>query len=103
MSGASPPNSPYTCVKAEPPMRALPCPKSTSSSMLSATGLMSGVTVLRTSCTGAKAVAIRLNGDTTDFCSVPSCHTVFMERLSLPTGMLTPISRHICDTASTVR
>ena len=84
-------------------MRDLPKPKSTSNNTLFSIGFKSGVTVLRTSATGANAEIIKLNGDTTDFCSPLSFQTVFMEKLSLPTGMLTPKSWQISETACTVR
>ena len=49
----------------------------------------------RTSATLAKALTIRLTGETT-LCAAPasSVHCVRMDRLSLPTGMLTPSAGH---------
>ena len=84
-------------------MRAFPKPKSTNSSTLSATFFNSGVTVLRTSATGAKPVITSDSGEVTDFCSPFSCHTVFIDSESLPTGMLMPKSWQLADTACTVR
>ena len=58
---------------------------------MSPSGFSSGVTIPRTSVTGAKAETTRLRGAAT-VCSSPplSRHTARMERLSLPTGIDTP-------------
>ena len=93
----------HTWLKALPPIRLRPKPKSMAKMALSAVFFSSGVRVRRTSCTGAKAEIISDKGDTTDFCAPSSCHTVFMESESLPTGMLSPSAWQVCDTASTVR
>ena len=84
-------------------MRPWPKPKSTATSTLSATFFSSGVTVLRTSLTAAKAVMMADKGETTLLASLPSCHTVFIDKESLPTGMLNCKAWQVCDTASTVR
>ena len=44
----------------------------------------------RTSATGAKAETISDSGATTSWVEFRSCHTVFMESESLPTGMAMP-------------
>ena len=63
-----------------------------------------GVSVPRTSATLAKAVAIRLTGDTTlRAAPCPSVHCVRIDRLSLPTGMAMPSRGHSSSpTARTV-
>ena len=54
-------------------------------------GLRSGVSVRRTSFTGAKELTTRERGATCFFCSPrESVHVVCMEQESLPTGIETP-------------
>ena len=53
-----------------------------------------GVKVPRTSCKLAKALTIKLTGEVT-LCATPACdHCVFIDKLSLPTGMETPKAGH---------
>ena len=102
-SGALPLKFFHTCPKALPPIRAAPKPKSMANNTLSSLSCNSGVTVLRTSCTGANAEIISDKGEITAFCVSPSCQTVFMDNESLPTGMLKPKFWHNSETAATVR
>ncbi len=53
-----------------------------------------GVSVLRTSATGANADTISDNGATTSFLAAPSIQVVFIDNESLPTGMLMPSCGH---------
>ena len=84
-------------------MRWRPWPRSMRMSAVSPASVRSrGVRLARASLTGAKAVTMSETGATTWRCSSPSCHEVFMERESLPTGMDRPTIWHSSLTAVTV-
>ena len=61
----------------------------------------SGVSVWRISETCVKAEIIKDTGEITDLSTPLSCHTVFIDKESLPTGMDTPKSWQSSDTADT--
>ncbi len=85
-----------TCARMLPPRRCLPRPRSMAISVVSAaspaaaTGLSCGVSVPRTSVTGAKAETISDTGATTSLAAPASSHLVRIDSESLPTGMLMP-------------
>jgi hypothetical protein len=92
-SGATSPSSPWTSAYADPPMRFLPAPRSSSRSSVSPAWVASsGVNVARTSVTGAKAETMRDRGAVTDFSSpeAGSRQVVRIDMESLPTGIATP-------------
>ena len=73
-------------------MRFLPQPKSMATKTEPISVRSCGVKLKRTSRTGAAAETIKETGEVTVFFSPSSSHVVFMERLSLPTGIANPIS-----------
>ena len=72
----------------------MPAPRSTSIKRLAASALSCGVSVLRTSATGANAVMTRLSGEVWVFVSPLSCQTDFIDSESLPTGIAMPSAGH---------
>ena len=108
-SGASLPTWRVTCASAEAPRRWRPWPRSTRISTESTPRASCGVSVRRTSLTGANAVTTSETGALTDFSRPPAAgspgtasrQTVRIDRESLPTGIDTPICRHSPAAAST--
>ena len=92
-SGTSSPNWSSTCASIEPAMRMRPCPRSTSTSVVSP-ACSCGVSVPRTSDSVAKAETISDTGAVTCRASSPSVQRVRIDRLSLPTGTLMPSAGH---------
>ena len=94
-SGTTAPIWRVTCANAEAPRRFLPNPKSTATNTLFPLSTRNcGVIEKRTSFTGENAETINETGEITSLSFSPSFQVVFIERESLPTGMLIPKSGH---------
>mmetsp|Transcript_39813 Transcript_39813/g.71321 ORF Transcript_39813/g.71321 Transcript_39813/m.71321 type:complete len:315 (+) Transcript_39813:916-1860(+) len=90
-SGASLPIDLKTWARAEAPSLSFPAERSISSREEDPRSVRScGVSVFRTSVTGANPVTMRDTGATTTFSPVSSAHLVAMDILSLPTGTQIP-------------